>query len=164
MSPHRTNRRYTAQKQPIEIIIRYPHHPRAGERIPVLRRTTYADGVHFVVERPDGFRSAIPGWMTEPWAATLPEVNIPRLSLPALEDLCRIVEISHVLPFPSSKTNQNGEDDGTASSTPATRSVDVNGRSPPATRHGQSRGDHPSAQTTSQRIRHRPRSESQGGK
>jgi hypothetical protein len=63
----------------------------------------------------------VPGWMTEPWAATLPEVNIPRLSLAALEELRGIVKINHVLPFSSSKMNQNGEDDGTASGTPATR-------------------------------------------
>lgn len=158
------NRRYTAQKQHVEIVIKYPHHPRAGERIPVSHRITYAEGVHFVIEQPDGSRLAIPGWMTEFWAATLPMVDIPRLSLAALQELLRIVEISHLPSSPSSKTNQRGDDDGTASGMSAARSVDVNRRSPSAARDERSQRDHQSAQAASQRMRPRPGGKRQGGR
>ena len=138
--------------------------PHAGERIPVSRRITYADGVHFVIEQPDGSRLVTPGWMTEFWAATLPMVDIPRLSLAALEELRRIVEISHLPSPPSSKTNQRGNDDATASGMWAARSVDVDGRSPSAARDERSQRDHQSAQAASQRMRPRPDGKRQGGR
>jgi hypothetical protein len=160
----RAIRRNTAQKQQIEIVIKYPHHPSAGERIPVLRRITYADGVHFIIEQPDGSRLVIPGWMTEFWAATLPMVDIPRLSLATLEELRRIVEISHLPSSPSSKTNQRGDDDGTESGMSAARSVDGNRRSPSAARDERSQRNHQSAQAASQRMRPRSDGKRQGGR
>jgi hypothetical protein len=39
---------------------------------------------HFVIEQPDGTRALLPAWMTEPWAAQLPVVKLPRLTLEAL--------------------------------------------------------------------------------
>ena len=63
---------------------RYPHHPHAGERLTVVRRLAYAGDAHFVVELPDGVRLMLPAWMTEAYAATLPMMAAPRLSLACL--------------------------------------------------------------------------------
>jgi len=57
--------------KPFEVILRYPHHPHAGERLTVVRRLAYAGDAHFVVELPDGVRLMLPAWMTEAYAATL---------------------------------------------------------------------------------------------
>ena len=64
-----SNPRHTAQQQPLEVIVRYPHHPHTGERLTVVRRLLYAGAAHFVVELPDGDRLLLPAWMTETGAA-----------------------------------------------------------------------------------------------
>jgi hypothetical protein len=47
----------------------------------------HGGSVHFVIEQPDGTRSLLPAWMTEPWAAQLTMNEIPRLTLEALHAL-----------------------------------------------------------------------------
>ena len=56
-----SNPRHTAQQQPFEVIVRYPHHPHAGERLTVVRRLLHADDAHFVVELPNGAQAAAAG-------------------------------------------------------------------------------------------------------
>ena len=68
----------------LDVLIQYPHHPRAGERVAVVRRLQHGGRSHFVIEQPDGTRALLPAWMTEPWAAQLPVVKLPRLTLEAL--------------------------------------------------------------------------------
>jgi hypothetical protein len=58
-------------------------------RVTVIRCRTYADQPHFVINAPDNYRILLPAWMTEPWAATLPLLEVPRLSIDALLALCR---------------------------------------------------------------------------
>jgi hypothetical protein len=79
--------RHTAQKQPFDILIHYPHHPRVGERVMVVRAVRHAGVLHFVIDSADGTRGLLPEWMTNPTAAKLPLVEAARLSLAALRDL-----------------------------------------------------------------------------
>ena len=79
-----SRRRHTAQEQPFDILIQYPLHPRAGERVVVARRLQHGGSVHFVIEQPDGTRALLPAWMTEPWAAQFTIIEMPRLTLEAL--------------------------------------------------------------------------------
>src|SRR4030088_3586106 len=87
MSSSPSRRRHTAQEQPFDVLIQYPQHPRAGERVVVVRRLQYGGSVHFVIEQPDGMRALLPAWMTEPWAAQLTIIEMPRLTLEALHAL-----------------------------------------------------------------------------
>jgi hypothetical protein len=136
------------------VVIHYPHHPRAGESIAVLRRVLYAEHVHFVIEQADGSRVLLPEWMTEPWAATLPVVDVPGLSLDALRALCRLINANRVVSSPSSTANHRGSD-AAADTMAATQFVGACTEDEPAsaTRSSKSRGDQHSTQTTAQRMR-----------
>jgi hypothetical protein len=76
--------RHTAQKQQFDVLIHYPHHPRTGERVFVVRTVQHAGTVHFVIDLADGTRGLLPEWMIEPSAANLPLVEVATLSLSAL--------------------------------------------------------------------------------
>jgi hypothetical protein len=82
--PPRSDPRHTAQKQQFDVLIHYPHHPCAGERVFVVRAVQHAGAVHFVIDFADGTRGLLPEWMTEPSAANLPLVEAATLSLSAL--------------------------------------------------------------------------------
>jgi hypothetical protein len=84
-----SRRRHTAQEQPFDVLIQYPQHPRAGERVLVVRRSRHGGSVHFVIEQPDGTRALLQAWMTEPWAAQFTIIEMPRLTLDALYALRR---------------------------------------------------------------------------
>ena len=47
-----SRRRHTAQEQPFDVLIQYPPHPRAGERVVVVRRLHHGSSAHFVIEQP----------------------------------------------------------------------------------------------------------------
>jgi hypothetical protein len=121
--------RHTAQQQPLEVIVQYPHHPHAGERFTVVRPLLYAGDAHFVVELPAGGRLLLPAWMTETSAATPPMVVVPRLSFACLLELRLLIDQHGVSLSPSLKTIRNdGGDDGTAYGRAATRSSHADGR------------------------------------
>jgi len=121
--------RHTAQQQPLEVIVQYPHHPHAGERLTVVRPLLYAGDAHFVVELPAGGRLLLPAWMTETSAATPPMVAMPRLSFACLLELRLLIDQQGVSLSPSLETIRNdGGDDGTASGRAATRSSHADGR------------------------------------
>jgi hypothetical protein len=73
--PRRSDPRHTAQKQQFDVLIHYPHHPCAGEKVFVVRTVQHAGTVHFVIDLADGTRGLLPEWMTEPSAANLPLVE-----------------------------------------------------------------------------------------
>src|SRR5438067_5643958 len=122
-----SRRRHTAQEQPFDVLIQYPQHPRAGERVVVVRRLQHGGSVHFVIEQPDGMRALLPAWMTEPWAAQLTMIEMPRLTLEALYALR--VAINGALLSLSSSSMMRGEcDDGSTSRPPAARSARARGQ------------------------------------
>ena len=90
--PYRSIQRHTAQKPLFAVLIYYPHHPRAGERVFVVRTVHHAGVLHFVVDSVDGTRSLLPEWMTEPNAAKLPLVEAATLSLAALRALRAMID------------------------------------------------------------------------
>src|SRR6266403_1203211 len=150
--------RHTAQEQPFEAVVRYPHHPLVGQRIIIIRRVIYAGLVHFVIEGPDECRVLLPAWMTETFAATLPMVEVPRPSLDALRALCDLLRASSVSLSPSSGTTRTGGgEDGTARTMAATRSSGARQKrnATPAIRFVESLGDHNPAQAPPQRVRRR---------
>src|SRR5271166_3970179 len=98
-----SNPRHTAQQQPLDVIVRYPHHPHAGERLTVVRRLLYAGDGHFVVELPDGDRLLLPAWMTQTDAATLPMMATPRLTFACLRELRRLVDLQDVSSSPKNE-------------------------------------------------------------
>ena len=83
----RSSPRDTAQEQAIDVLIQYPHHPRAGERVVVVRCLQHGGSGHFVIDQPDGTRGLLPAWMTEPRAGQLATTEVPLLALEALRAL-----------------------------------------------------------------------------
>ena len=63
--------------------------------------------VHFVIEQPDGTRALLPAWMTEPWAAQLAIVEMPRLTLEALFTLRSTID-GALLSLSSSSIDEGG--------------------------------------------------------
>ncbi len=47
-----------------DVLIHYPHHPQAGERV-IVTREVPAGSLHFVIDSPDGATRTIREWMTE---------------------------------------------------------------------------------------------------
>ena len=165
--PFAAGLRHTAQEHLFEVVVQYPHHPRAGERVMVLRRVLHGARVHFVIEQPDGCRVLLPAWMTETSAAAMPMVEVPRLSLDALRELRGLIDAQRVSSSPSSETTPTGGgDDGTTCTMATTRSPGARDkRNPtPATRSDDSLGGRRSAQASSQRMQRRPRKGERGGR
>src|SRR6185437_4989316 len=121
-SRYLSRRRHTAQEQPFDVLIQYPQHPRAGERVAVVRRLHHGGSVHFVIEQPDGTRALLPAWMTEPWAAQLAIIEMPRMTLEALYTLRSAID-GALLSLPSSTLMGEECDDGATSRPPAARSA-----------------------------------------
>src|SRR3954447_17415234 len=122
-----SRRRHTAQEQPFDVLIQYAQHPRAGERVAVVRRLHHGGSVHFVIEQPDGTRALFPAWMTEPWAAQLTIIEMPRLTLEALHGLRSAIN-GALLSLSSSSMMRGKCDDGATSRPPAARSARARGQ------------------------------------
>ncbi len=159
----RTTTRHTTQEHPFEVVIHYPHHPRAGECVVAFRRVVHGGRLHFAIEQTNGCRVLVPAWMTESGAAALPMVKAPRLSLASLRELRGIVDAQRVSSLPSPRTTRpGGGDGGTAHTIATTRSTrsrfDCN--SATAARSNDAHGAHRSTQASDQRMqRHRRKSE-----
>ena len=154
----RSSPRDTAQEQPFDVLIHYRYHPRAGERVSVVRRLRHGGSTHFVVDQPDGTRGLLPAWMTEAWAAQLATMDLPRLTLPALRALRGVIN-SAPLSLSSSPTMREGCDDGPASQSPTVRSARAR-RQCPRTKPGSaedSAGSDTSAETADGGVRSRRR-------
>ena len=153
--------RHTAHEQPFKVVVRYPHHPLAGQRIAVIRCLKFAHVPHFVIQGPDGCRALLPVWMTEHCAASLSLVEPPRLSIDALQALCRLIN-AQASSLSSAMSLKGGGSDGELSATAAaTRSTDT--RAKKATKPVSSSRSKKSAQTTRHRLR-RAHSRRKGGK
>lgn len=120
--PHQSSPRDTAQEQPFDVVIHYRHHPRAGERVSVVRRVLHGGSTHFVLDQPDGTRGLLPAWMAEPWSSQITTIELPRLPLRALHTLRGVID-SALVSLSSSVTMGEKCDDGPVSRVPATRSA-----------------------------------------
>jgi hypothetical protein len=122
-----------------------------------IRRRKYANLSHLVIDGPDTHRALLPAWMADPYAATLPIVDVPRLSIDPLWALCRLIDSLRSL---LSAANQLGGGDREAKPTDAsTRSAVHQGERKPVKvyRSGIVRGNSKSAQTSYGRVRINPK-------
>jgi hypothetical protein len=129
-SPCRSDPRHTAQKQQFDVLIHYPHHPCAGERVLVLRTVQHAGTVHFVIDLADGTRGLLPEWMTEPSAANLPLVDAATLSLSALRAVRATIDGCLLSCAPFNGTHERGRYVGATSESatgPSTPDSNVHG-------------------------------------
>jgi hypothetical protein len=117
--PYWSDLRHTAQKQQFDVLIHYPHHPCAGEKVFVVRTVQHAGTVHFVIDLADGTRGLLPEWMTEPSAASLPLVETATLSLSALRAVRATINGCLLSCAPFNGTQERGGYVG-ATSEPAT--------------------------------------------
>ena len=118
--PYRSDPRHTAQKQRFDVLVHYPYHPYAGERVFVVRTVQHAGTVHFVIDLPDGARGLLPKWMTEPSAANLPLVETATLSLSAIRAVRATIDGRLLSCAPFNRTQERGGYVG-ATPEPATR-------------------------------------------
>lgn len=148
-----SSRLHTTHEQPSEVVVRYPHHPFAGQRITVTRCVTHAGQAHYSIQAPDKHPALLPAWMTESFAATLPIVEVPRLPLEALRALCGLIE-AQCLPPSSGMIRVDGGNSGPASTMATTRSSDARGSAPErSTQSSSSCRGHRSSQAPYRRVR-----------
>ena len=148
-----SSRLHTTHEQPSEVVVRYPHHPFAGQRITVTRCVTHAGQAHYSIQAPDKHPALLPAWMTESFAATLPIVEVPHLPLEALRALCGLIE-AQCLPPSSGMIRVDGGNSGPASTMATTRSSDARGSAPErSTQSSSSCRGHPSSQAPYRRVR-----------
>ncbi|MEM5292544.1 DUF5372 family protein, partial [Paraburkholderia sabiae] len=74
------------------MIIRYPFHPRCGERITVIGMTNYRGESYLTIRQPDGTLTHLPPWMTDEDAARMSVVVQPELPHAVLIELLRLVD------------------------------------------------------------------------
>lgn len=162
-----TGPRHTTQEHPFEVVIHYPHHPRAGECVVAFRRVIHGGRLHYAIEQTNGCRVLLPAWMTESGAAALPMVEVPRLSLASLRELRGLVDAQGVSSLPSSRTTRPaGGDDGTVCTMATTRSARAcyDRASAAATRSDDAQGARESTKAPDQRMRRHPRKNEGGGR
>jgi hypothetical protein len=146
--------RHTAQKQQFDVLIHYPHHPRVGERVVVVRTVHHAGVLHFVIDLADGTRGLLPEWMADQNAAKFPLVEAVTLSLAALRDLRATLD-GHLLSSASfSNTQEIGSHVGPTPGLPTRPSASgSNVRRPRKASTRSPRNGCRSAQTTPERVR-----------
>ena len=115
--------------------IHYPFHPRAGQRVEVLRRHRFKGTMMYVVRQPDGTLAQVPTWMFAPDAAAMTVTDRPRIAMGALRDLRSLLDTV----LPSSSHMEPGEGygttrrpSGTAGAGAGTDAGDANGGAPAA--------------------------------
>ena len=86
----RARQSHTAHLPQVELT--YPFHPLHGRRFRLERRYELGGDIQYMVVLPDGTRSFVPRWMTEPAARLHTVVDNPALCLRALLDLRRLLD------------------------------------------------------------------------
>lgn len=86
--------KHTAHFQTTQIKVYYPFHPYNGRTISISGIKQHHGEIHFIITQPDGTKTYLPLWMTEPIAAHVSIVTKPMISINALLSLKKIVNIS----------------------------------------------------------------------
>jgi hypothetical protein len=126
--PRRSGPRHSARKQLLDVLIPYPHHPRVGERLTVVRTMRHAGILHLVVDAADGTRGLLPEWMTEPNAASLPLVETPTLPVAALQALRATIDGSILSSVSPNRTQEIGDNVGATPKSPTRPSASSGNR------------------------------------
>ena len=74
------------------MVIRYPFHPRFGERITVIGMNNYRGESYLTIRQSDGTLALLPPWMADEDAARMRVVLKPALPHPVLVELLRLVD------------------------------------------------------------------------
>ena len=102
---------------PLRLVeITYPFHPLHGRRFRLERRYESGGDIQYVTVLPDGTRSFVPQWMTEPAARLHAIVDSPALCVRALLDLSRFLDAAR-------PDSQDGAGGHRGKKSAATRSV-----------------------------------------
>jgi hypothetical protein len=91
---HSSKQQHTAHEHPAEILVWYRFHPRCGEHLTVIRlhRWNAEAEAGYIARDSSGILTYVPTWMCEPSAAQFSIQSQPRLSLPALLVLRRLID------------------------------------------------------------------------
>ena len=84
--------RDNAQEHVLEVVIRYPHHPRVGQSVRVLGQRQEPGGDYLIVDQGNGTRALLPTWMTSQEVASFPLVEFPRFPIEAFRGLGLLVD------------------------------------------------------------------------
>jgi hypothetical protein len=104
------NQGHTAQYHDADGRIFYPHHPRHGQSVEILKRQRFAGSEVFVVRQLDGTLTHVPCWMMREAAAHHVVCPEPLLALPHLRDLRIAVDALLVFLRSDSKTEKGQQD------------------------------------------------------
>ncbi|MBK3844539.1 hypothetical protein G3A42_42730, partial [Paraburkholderia aspalathi] len=86
------NQQHTAHHHGDDVVVRYPFHPRFGERINVIGMNRYRGESYLIIKQPDGTRAHLPPWMTGEEAAHMRVVSQPELPYTVLVELQRLID------------------------------------------------------------------------
>lgn len=67
----RANPQHTAHRHHDDVVIRYPFHPRCGERITVIGMNNYRGESYLTIRQSDGTLALLPPWMADEDAARM---------------------------------------------------------------------------------------------
>lgn len=154
----RSGQRDTTQEQLFDVEIHYPYHPRAGERVTVVRSVRHRGRLHFSVDFPDGTRGLLPAWMTQCGGVSrFPLVDLPRFPITALRALRALIDRLPISSASLTDSRKDAIDDratGKATAVrPSSQGCD-NGRVPATGTRDPSHRE-PAAQTAPRRMRRR---------
>ena len=90
---HQAAQAHSAHSRLDSVTIHYPYHPRFGDVIVVLARRKHQGKLAVLIEQPDGSRTWLPVWMTQPSAARLQCVEWPAIMIQRLLDLHRLLRV-----------------------------------------------------------------------
>jgi hypothetical protein len=89
-----SKQQHTTHEHHAEILVHYRFHPRCGERLTVIRlhRWNAEAEAGYIARDSSGILTYVPTWMCEPSAAQFTIQSQPRVSLPALLALRRLID------------------------------------------------------------------------
>jgi len=100
--------KHTAHIQVSEIMVYYPFHAFSGKKIPTCGLKQHREEKHYIIIQPDGTKTYLPVWMTEPAAKSIPIVEKPKISLEALLELKKIVDAARKSDHHESEIKHDG--------------------------------------------------------
>jgi hypothetical protein len=126
-----SSQRHTARFLGSEVRIWYPFHPRAGQVVQVVARSSRGGTAHLTIVQSDGTLAKIPTWMTEERSGAAAVVRDPALSAAALLEVRAMLDGSLRLAGGESSPVSGGKNDSNQSSSTASVRCDAGSRNDP---------------------------------
>ena len=115
----RSSQRRTARFPESEVRIHYPFHPRAGQMVQVVARSSHGGVAELTIVQCDGTLAKVPAWMTEERAREAVVVRDPALPVAALLEVRAMLDRSLSLLGGESSPDSGGENESDQSSSTA---------------------------------------------